>query len=91
MVVAKHATRRQLTLDRIEIREVSRKEDGKLIKLALALPQHMTLRETDGVETKIELQGGKASTLVEAASGRGRESRREIASARVEQPKPGRG
>ncbi len=43
----------QLILDRVVIREIARKDDGKLIELALTLPKNIMLRETDGTETKI--------------------------------------
>ncbi len=71
----------QLILDRIEIREIARKDDGKLIELALTLPKNMILRETDGTETKINLTDARANTVVEAELGRGRETLVEIASA----------
>jgi len=79
----------QLILDRIEIREIARKGDDKLIELALTLPKNIVLRETDGTETKINLTGARADTVVEAESGRGRETLVEIASARIDQPKTG--
>ena len=79
----------QLILDRIEIREIARKDEGKLIELALKLPKNIILRETDGTETKITLTGARADTVVEAESGRGRETLVEIASARIDQPKTG--
>src|SRR5438270_1766824 len=79
----------QLTLDRIEIREIGRKEEGKLIELALTLPKSIVLSQADGTETKIDLKGATANTVLEAASGRGRETVIEIASARIDQPKTG--
>jgi hypothetical protein len=79
----------QLSLDRVEIREIARKDEGKLIELALTLPTDMILRETDGTETKISLTAARANAVVEAESGRGRETLVEIASARIEQPKTG--
>jgi hypothetical protein len=79
----------QLLLDRIEIREIARKDDGKLIELALTLPKNLILRETDGTETKITLTDARANTLVEAESGRGRETLVEVANARIDQPKTG--
>jgi hypothetical protein len=79
----------QLVLDRVEIREIARKDEGKLIELALTLPKNIILRETDGTETKINLTGASADTVVEAASGRGRETLVEIASARIDHPKTG--
>ena len=79
----------QLVLDRIEIREIARKEEGKLIELALALPKNVILRETDGTETRIKLTGAIADTVVEAELGRGRETLVEIASARIDHPKTG--
>ena len=79
----------QLTLDSIEIRETARKDEGKLVELALTLPKNMILREADGTETKITLTGARANTVVEAESGRGRETLIEIASARLDQPKTG--
>jgi hypothetical protein len=79
----------QLVLDRIEIREIARKDEGKLIELALVLPKNVILRETDGTETKINLTDATADTIVEAESGRGRETLIEIASARVDHPKTG--
>ena len=59
----------QLTLDSIEVRETARKDDGKLIELALTLPTNMILRETDGTETKITLTGARANTVVETEFG----------------------
>ena len=79
----------QLTLDSIEIRETARKDAGKLIELTLTLPKNMILRETDGTETKITLRGARANAVVEAESGRGRETLVQIASARLDQPKTG--
>jgi hypothetical protein len=79
----------QLILDRVEIREIARKDEGKLIELALTLPKNIMLRETDGTETKINLTGARADTVVEAESGRGRETLVEIASARIDHPKTG--
>ena len=79
----------QLLLDRVEIRETARKDEGKLIELALTLPNNMILRETDGTETKITLTGARANTVVEAESGRGRETLVEIASVRLDQSKTG--
>jgi hypothetical protein len=79
----------QLILDRVEIREVARKDEGKLIELALTLPKNIILRETDGTETKINLTGARADAVVEAESGRGRETLVEIASVRINHPKTG--
>jgi hypothetical protein len=79
----------QLILDRVEIREVARKDEGKLIELALTLPKNIILRETDGTETKINLTGARADAVVEAGSGRGRETLVEIASVRINHPKTG--
>jgi hypothetical protein len=79
----------QLILDRVEIREVARKDEGKLIELALTLPKNIMLKETDGTETKINLTDARADTVIEAESGRGRETLVEIASARIDQPKTG--
>lgn len=79
----------QLTLDRIEIREIGRREDGNLVELALTLPKSMTLNDPDGAETKIELKAASANTVIEAASGRGRETVIEIGGARIEQAKTG--
>jgi hypothetical protein len=79
----------KLILDRVEIREIARKDEGKLIELALTLPTDMILREADGTETNITLTAARANAVVEAASGRGRETLVEIASARIEQPKTG--
>jgi hypothetical protein len=78
-----------LTLDRVEIRQVGQREDGKLIELALSLPKEMTLSEADGTETKIALNDAIANALVEAGSGRGRETSVKIASARIDQAKTG--
>jgi hypothetical protein len=79
----------QLILDRIEIREIARKDEGKLIELALTLPKNIILRETDGTETKISLTAARAETVVEAESGRGLETLVQIASARIDQSKTG--
>jgi hypothetical protein len=79
----------QLTLDRIEIREIGRREDGNLVELALALPKSMILNDPDGAETKIELKAARANTVIEAASGRGRETVIEIGGARIEKGKTG--
>jgi hypothetical protein len=79
----------KLILDRVEIREIARKDEGKLIELALTLPTDMILREADGTETNITLTAARANAVVEAESGRGRETLVEIASARIEQPKTG--
>ena len=79
----------QLILDRVEIREIARRDEGKLIELALTLPKNIVLRETDGTETKINLTDARADTVVEAESGRGRETLVEIASVRIDQSKTG--
>ncbi len=79
----------QLILDRIEIREIARKDEGKLIELALTLPKNIMLRETDGTETKITLTDARADTVIEAELGRGRETLVEIASMRIDQAKTG--
>jgi hypothetical protein len=79
----------ELILDRLEIREVGRREQDNLIELALALPKTMRLVEADGTETQITLSGARASTVVESLSGRGRETVIEIESARIDQPKSG--
>jgi len=79
----------QLTLDRVEIRQIGQREDGKLIELALSLPKEMTLSEADGTETKIALKDASANALVEAGSGRGRETSVKIASTRIDQAKTG--
>ena len=79
----------QLILDRLEIREIARKDEGKLIELALTLPNNIMLRESDGTETKINLTDARADSVVEAESGRGREALVEIASVRIEQSKTG--
>jgi len=78
-----------LTLDRVEIREIGQREDGKLIELALSLPKEMTLSEADGTETKIALKDASANALVEAGSGRGRETTVKIAGTRIDQAKTG--
>jgi hypothetical protein len=79
----------QLVLDRIELREIARKDESKLIELALTLPKNIMLRETDGTETKINLTDARADTVIEAESGRGRETLVEIASVRIDQSKTG--
>src|SRR6266478_1282012 len=79
----------QVTLDRVEIRQIGQREDGKLIELALSLPKEMTLSEADGTESRIALKDASANALVEASSGRGRETSVKIASARIDQAKTG--
>src|SRR5216684_975921 len=76
-------------LDRVKIREIGQREDGKLIELALSLPKEMTFSEADGTETKIALKDASANALVEAGSGRGRETTVKIASTRIDQAKTG--
>jgi len=78
-----------LTFDRIEIRQIGHKADGRLIELTLLLPRLVTLSEADGTEAKIELKDGTANALIEAGSGRGRETTVKIASARIDQSKTG--
>jgi hypothetical protein len=79
----------QLILDRVEIREIARKDESKLIELALTLPKNIMLRETDGTETKINLMDARADAVIEAESGRGRETLVELASVRIDQSKTG--
>lgn len=79
----------QLALDRVEIRQIGQQEDGKLIKLAIGLPKLMTLSDTDGSATTITLNDATATALVEAQSGRGRETAIAIASARIDQADTG--
>jgi hypothetical protein len=81
----------KLILDRVEIREIARKDEGKLIELAVTLPTDMILRETDGTETNITLTAARANAVVEAESGRGRETLVEIASAASSNPRPAHG
>jgi hypothetical protein len=79
----------QLTLDHIEIRETGRKEEGKLIELGFALPKVMTFSEADGRQTRIALKAATATVIVDAVSGRGRETAIEIAGARIDRPDGG--
>lgn len=78
-----------LTLDRIEIRQIGQKEDGRLIELALQLPTEVKLDDADGTETTLSLKEARADVLVEAQSGRGRETAISIAGARIDQVKTG--
>jgi hypothetical protein len=77
------------TLDRFEIRQIGQRDDGRLIELSLLLPKEMMLREADGTETKIALNDASANAVVEAHSGRGRETIIKVASTRIEQAKTG--
>lgn len=79
----------QLTLDRIEIRQIGQKEDGKLIELAIQLPKRMTLNKADRSTTNITLTDATAAAVVEAQSGRCRETAIAIASARIDQADTG--
>ena len=79
----------ELALDRIEIRQIGEKESGKLIELAIRLPTELALREADGTETQMSLQEATAHAVVDATTGRGRESAIGFAGARIEQPKTG--
>ncbi len=79
----------ELVLDRFEIRQIARKDEGRLNELALTLPKNVILRENDGTETRINLTAGRADTVVEAELGRGRETLVQIASARIDHPKTG--
>jgi Putative peptidoglycan binding domain len=78
-----------LSLDRIEIRQIGQKDDGRLIELAVLLPRVAMLSEADGAKTKIELKDGTANALIEEGSGRGRETTVKIATVRIDQPKKG--
>jgi len=78
-----------LSLDRIEIRQIGQKDDGRLIELAVLLPRVAVLSEPDGDKTRIELRDGTANALIEEGSGRGRETTVKIASARIDEPKRG--
>ena len=78
-----------LILDHIEIRRVGQKDDGKLIEFALQLPSQMTLNSADDGEIKIVLKDATATALIEAQSGRGRESAIAIAGARLDQTDSG--
>jgi Putative peptidoglycan binding domain len=73
-----------LTLDRIEIRRIGQKEEGRLIELAVLLPEQVTLSETDGSETRIALKDARANAIIEAQSGRGRDTKIAIASVRID-------
>jgi hypothetical protein len=79
----------RVTFDHIEIREIGRKEEDKLIELTLTLPKQITFSGTDGTQTKITLEGARANAVVDGASGRARETAIEIASARIEPPDSG--
>jgi hypothetical protein len=78
-----------LTLDRVEIRQIAQTEEGRLIELAILLPREMTLYEADDTETRITLKDATANAVVEAQSGRGRDTAIAIASARIDQTKTG--
>ena len=79
----------RLAFDRVEIRQTGRSEDGKLIELAILLPKQGTLDEADGTHIEIALTEARATAVVEALSGRGRDIAIDIAKARIEQPKTG--
>jgi len=79
----------RVTFDHIEIREIGRKEEDKLIELTLTLPKQITFSGTDGTQIKITLEGARANAVVDRASGRARETAIEIASARIEPPDSG--
>ena len=55
----------------------------------MQLPKEMTLKEADGAEAKITLKDATASAVIEAQSGRGRESAVAMAGARLEQADTG--
>jgi hypothetical protein len=78
-----------LTLDRVEIRQIAQTEEGRLIELAISLPREMTLNEADDTEARITLKDATANAVVEAQSGRGRDTAIAIASARIDQAKTG--
>lgn len=79
----------EITLDRVEIRRIGQSEEGRLTDFALSLPNSMTLTEGDGTQTKIALKNAKANAVIEAKTGRGRDTTIEIASMRVDQPGTG--
>jgi hypothetical protein len=79
----------QIALDRLEIRQIGHSEEGGLTALALMLPEAMTLVEGDGTQTKITLKGASAKAVVEAGTGRGRDTTIEISSAHIDQPSSG--
>jgi hypothetical protein len=79
----------QLIVDRVEIRETGRRDEDSLIELALALPKDVTLRGSDGTETNIALKGARATAVVEARSGRGRETVIALDGGRIEQSNTG--
>lgn len=79
----------QITLDRFEIRQIGHREEGRLTELALLLPEAMTLIEGDGTQTKITLKDASANAVVEAETGRGRDTTIEISSAQIDQPSSG--
>jgi len=78
-----------LTFDRVEIRQIAQTEEGRLIELAILLPKEMMLNEADDTETRITLKDATANAVVEAQSGRGRDTAIAIASARIDQTKTG--
>ena len=79
----------EIALDRVEIRRIGQREEGRLTEFAVLLPKSMTLTQGDGTQTKITLADARANALVEASSGRGRDTSITIASARIEQPGTG--
>jgi len=79
----------RLTFDRVEIRQTRQKEGGKLIDLAIGLPEEGTLDTADGTPIKITLQEARANAVIEAQSGRGRDTAIGIANVRIEQPGTG--
>lgn len=79
----------RLALDRVEIRQIGHKEGGRLIELAILLPKEVRLDEADGTETRLILEDGRANAVIEAQSGRGRETAIALAGARIDQPKSG--
>jgi len=79
----------RLTFDRVEIRQTRQKEGGKLVDLAILLPEEGTLDAADGTHIKITLQEARANAVIEAQSGRGRDTAIAIAKARIEHQKTG--
>ena len=74
----------RLGFDRLEIRETPARDSGKSVALAILLPKAVTLEEAGGSQIKIALDDARANMVLDAASGRARDTALTIAAIRLD-------
>lgn len=77
----------RITLDHIQIRRAPGPDDS--LTLDVVLPHEAVARATNGEETTLTLQDAKAKAIIDAKSGRARETLLTVAGARIDDKKTG--